>query len=77
MIKDNTRISRDIEKAHNDKRYIVSVKTVYQPFYSVNAGYYAMPVYTSNELLTRHGRFVHLTAKEINHVIGKNLFREL
>ena len=77
MITDNTKTSREIEKAHNNKRYIVSGHTVYQPFYSVNAGYYAMPVYRHNTLLVQHGRFFHLTGTEVNHVIGANLLREL
>lgn len=77
MIKDNNRISRDIKEAHEEKRYIVTGKTVYQPFYSQNAGYYAQPVYISKELLTRRGRFFHMTAKAVNELIGLNLLREL
>ena len=78
MIQDNAKISRDIEKAYHDKKYIMTYKTVYQPYYSVNAGYYATPVYTSQAgALTRSGRFFHLTGEQVNHIIGFNLLNNL
>lgn len=78
MIQDNEKISRNIEKAYHDKKYIVTYRTVYQPHYSVNAGYYAMPVYTSQtEKLTRAGRFFHFTGDQVNKLIGFNLLLNL
>lgn len=78
MIKDNATTSRNIEKAYNDKKYIVSYKTVYQPFYSVNAGFYAMPVYreTSGNM-TLAGRYFHMTGDAVNHLIGHKLLNNL
>ena len=79
MIKDNERTSRDIEKAYHAKKYILTQKVVYQPFYSVNAGYYAMPVYKKRDAgnLTRPHRFFHLTGDQINDVIGIKLLNNL
>lgn len=78
MIRDNDKISRDIEKAYHDKKYIMTYKTVYQPHYSVNAGYYATPAYTSQAgNLTISGRFFHLTGDQVNHIIGFDLLNNL
>lgn len=79
MLKDNTTTSHNIEKAYNDKKYIVAYKTVYQPFYSVNAGYYAKPVYRSTEKqgMTLRGRFFHLTGEQVNKLIGFDLLNNL
>ena len=44
-IKDNDKTSRNIKSAYENGKYIVEWKSVYQPFYSVNAGYYALEVY--------------------------------
>lgn len=78
MIQDNSKISRNIEQAYNDKKYIVTYRTVYQPHYSVNAGYYATPVYTSQaENLTRAGRYFHFTGDQVNKLIGFNLLLNL
>jgi len=77
MIKDNNKTSRDIEQAYHNNKYIVAYKTVYQPFYSVNAGYYAQKVYTSKENMTRAGRFFHMTGEQVNHLIGLNLLNNL
>ena len=77
MIKDNDKKSHNIEKAYNDKKYIVAYKKVYQPFYSINAGYYMKPVYNSYEKLTLAGRFFHMTGEQVNHLIGLNLLNNL
>ena len=79
MIKDNAKTSHNIEKAYNEKKYIVAYKTVYQPFYSVNAGFYAMPVYRSTDKLglTLRGRFFHQTGDQVNRLIGHELLAEL
>ena len=37
-IKDNDKTSRNIKSAYENGKYIVEWKSVYQPFYSVNAG---------------------------------------
>ena len=76
-IKDNATTSMDIDRAYNDHKYIVSFKTVYQPFYSVNAGYYANAVYHSNEKLTMPGRFFHMTGDAINRMINHALLNNL
>ena len=77
MIKDNERTSRDIEKAYHSKKYIVNYRTIYQPFYSVNAGYYAMPVYKAKGNITRPGRFFHHTGDYCNELIGIKLLNNL
>lgn len=77
MIKDNDKKSHNIEKAYHDKKYIVSYKKVYQPFYSINAGYYMHPVYNSQEKLTLTGRFFHMTGDQVNHLIGIDLLNNL
>ena len=78
MIKDTATTSRNIEKAYNDKKYIVAWKTVYQPFYSVNAGFYAMPVYReTNGNMTLAGRYFHMTGDAVNHLIGHKLLNNL
>lgn len=77
MIKDTDTISRNIEKAYNEGKYIVNNKTVYQPFYSVNAGFYALPVYRSNVNMTLAGRFFHMTGQAVNRLIGYELLNDL
>lgn len=77
MIKDTTTISRNIEKAYNENKYIVTGNKVYQPFYSVNAGYYANCVYTSKGNITLPGRFFHFSGTEVNRIIGINLLNNL
>jgi hypothetical protein len=52
-------------------------KKVYQPHYSINAGYYASCVYTSRNNLTLQGRFFHFTGKEVNKIIGIELLNDL
>ena len=77
-ITDNEKISRNIEKAYNDKKYIVSWKSVYQPFYSQSQGqFYAIEVYRSNSNMTLAGRYFHMTAESVNHLIGLKHFAEL
>ena len=78
MIKDNAKISRNIEEAYSEKKYIMAYRTVYQPNYSVNVGYYAMPVYTSRAgNLTRAGRYFHFTGDQVNKIIGFDLLANL
>ena len=77
MLKDTNTMSRNIEEAYNDKKYIVNNKKVYQPFYSVNAGYYASCVYTSKNNMTLQGRFFHMTGKEVNKLINHELLNDL
>lgn len=77
-IKDTKAKSFDIEKAYRNRKYIVAYKSVYQPFYSVNAGYYAMEVYHSQRgNLTMAGRFLHYTGDSVNELLGKKLLRNL
>ena len=77
-IRDNEKISRDIEKAYHDKKYIVAHKSVYQPFYSVNGGYYAREVYYNQQIsIVGVGRFAHMTGDRVNHLIGLELLNNL
>lgn len=77
-IRDNAKTSRNIEKAYNDKKYIVAWKSVYQPHYSVNGGFYASEVYreTSGNL-TLAGRYFHMTGDRVNNLIGHALLNNL
>lgn len=77
MIKDTATISRNIEQAYNDNKYIVTGNKVYQPFYSVNAGYYAQCVYTAKGNMTRPGRFFQFIGSEVNRLIGIELLNNL
>ena len=77
MITDNTKTSRNIKEAYHNNKYIMTCKKVFQPMYSVNAGYYAMPVYTSKENMTKQGRFFHFTGSEVNRIIGIELLNNL
>lgn len=72
MIIDNNKTSRNIEQAYNANKYIVTSRVIYQPFYSVNAGYYAQPIYKSRENLIGPGRFVHCTGDQVNRLLGFN-----
>lgn len=78
-IQDNDKISRRISDAYESKKYIVAHRSIYQPFYSVNAGYYAQEVYRSSGPvpLVGRGRFVHATAAHANSLIGIELLAEL
>ena len=77
IIHDNDKISRDIERAFHNGNYIVSFKSVYQPFYSVNAGYYAQEVYRSSGPMTMAGRFFHFPGEYVNSIIGIDLLNNL
>ena len=76
-IKDNDKTSRNIKSAYENGKYIVEWKSVYQPFYSVNAGYYAIEVYRCDGNMTRAGRFFHMTGDAVNHLIGRELLGNL
>lgn len=85
IIRDNDKKSLDIERAYNSKKYIVSYRSIYQPFYSANAGgYYAMEVFykpkdaTSGYVpLTLAGRYFHCTGEQCNHLLGIELLNNL
>ena len=78
MLKDTNTISRNIEEAYHNGKYIVTENKVYQPFYSKNAGYYAHLVYTEQSgKMTHKGRFFHMTGDEVNHLIGINLLANM
>lgn len=78
MIRDDEKTSWDIDKAFFGKKFIVSFKSVYQPCYSVCAGYYAQEVFKSRAgNLTLPGRFYHMTGDEVNKLIGRRLFNNL
>lgn len=69
-IKDGSGTSRGIKEAYEANKYIVAWKSVYQPMFSVNGGYYAQEVYRSNENMTLAGRYFHMTGEAVNHLIG-------
>jgi len=85
IVRDNDKKSFDIERAYNNKKYIVSYRSIYQPFYSANAGgYYAMEVfYKPNNAtdghvpLTLAGRYFHYTGEQCNRLIGIELLNNL
>ena len=78
IIRDNEKTSRSIEQAYNSKKYIVSYRSIYQPFYSANAGgYYAMEVYYSAGPMTLAGRFFHFDGDYCNRLIGIELLNNL
>ena len=77
-IRDNEKTSRNIKSAYENGKYIVAWKSVYQPFYSVNGGYYAQEVYRCNDgNMTRAGRFFHMTGEQVNHLLGFNHLNNL
>lgn len=67
----------DLEKAYLNGLYIAQYGTVYQPQYSMNAGLYAMEVYSTqyHKGLVRRGTYKLMTAKEANEAIGFELLR--
>lgn len=67
-----------IDIAYRKRLYIVTHRSVYQPCYSVNAGFYAQEVYYSERIaLTMPGRFFHVTGDEVNRLIGRKLLNNL
>ena len=85
VIKDDSKTSRNIEQAYKDKKYIVSYRSIYQPFYSKNnGGYYAMEVFYKPKNatdgyvpLTLAGRYFHFTGDYCNKLIGVELLNNL
>lgn len=78
FLRDDDSQTHKIEKAYRSNKYIVTFKSVYQPYYSVNVGYYAQKVYQSDTTaLTIPGRFFHLTGDEVNRLIGRKIFLNL
>ena len=59
------------------EEYIIRYKTIYQLFYSVNAGIYAQKIYqapaTQGVGFTLKGRFIIANASFVNRLIGFNL----
>ena len=76
-IRDTNGTSRGIEKAYHENKYIVAFKSVYQPMYSKNGGYYAQEVYKDVSNLTLAGRYFHMTGEAVNHLIGIELLNNL
>jgi hypothetical protein len=63
---------------NNDKHYIIKYSTIYQLFYSVNAGLYTQKIYSKkinkNEVgFSRRGRFYIENANFVNSIVGFNL----
>lgn len=59
---------------YEHKLYIITSSAVYQPRYSVNAGFYfSRLLYTPGARYAARGRFHVLTAKDINNVLGYEL----
>lgn len=78
FLRDSEERSYDIDKAFRYDKYIVTFKSVYLPYYSVCAGYYAQEVFRSNAgALTIPGRYYHMTGDEVNRLIGRDLFKNL
>lgn len=78
LLRDDGDQPYNIEKAYRNSKYIVTCRSVYQPFYSVNFGYYAQRVYYSEFIdLTMPGRFFHVTGDEVNRLIGRKLLNNL
>ena len=69
-MKDTAKTSHNIQQAYENKKYIVTRFAVYQPFYSVNAGYYAHIVLKTTEPMIGSGRFVHYTGDQVNRMLG-------
>ena len=68
------------ELLEKKQEYIVNYKKVYQiataNYKREYLPFYGRLVYTSPEPLTKRGRFVPMTAKEINHLLGFDLLSE-
>jgi hypothetical protein len=62
------------------EEYIIKYDTIYQLFYSVNAGLYAQKIYkkdTKNSVgFTKRGRFMFANAKFVNRLLGFQLLNE-
>ena len=77
-IKDSDKTSRDIRKAFETGKYIVTYRSIYQPYYSqAQQQFYAMEVYRAQKPLTLPGRFFHFTGDQVNHLLGHALFNNL
>jgi len=84
---DTSKTSHNIEKAYNNKKYIVTYDKVYQPHYSQAQGqFYMFPVYElpykpnvkqGNLPLIGRGRFVHYTGDQVNKLIRIDLLNNL
>ena len=75
-ITDNNKTSRNIKEAYHSKKYIVTYRSIYQPFYSqAQDSYYAQEVYyhtDKDSTLTKRGRFFHFDGDYCNRLIGFN-----
>ena len=80
---------KEIEKKYfeENKKYIVKYKTIYKLVYNeakqdkFNKSYFgAVEVYKNKNKkdlgYTRRGRFIITTAKQVNELIGKEIFKE-
>lgn len=59
-----------------DKKFIVQYRSVYQIFYSKNAGFSAIKAYyyNGNLPLTKKGRFFIWKAEDVNRLLGVEKF---
>ena len=63
----------------NNNHYIIRYKTIYQVFYSVNAGFYANEIYYNSDAgvgYTLKGRYIWSDASFINRLAGFKLLHE-
>lgn len=62
---------------NSNKRYIIKYKTIYQLFFSPNAGLYSQKIYTNETMkdmgYTRKGRFVIVDGELVNKLVGFEL----
>ncbi len=64
------------EYFNNNNKYIINYKTIYQVFYSQNAGFYAQQIYYNNKNevgYTLKGRFIWADEKFTNRLVGFEL----
>lgn len=66
----------ELEKIYTEKKYVVNYSGVYAIYYStVQKQYYSRKVIDYKGIAKR-GRFYVMTAKTINHIIGKKVLNE-
>ena len=68
---------QEIEQYYEDGKYIVTYSRIYKICYDEKKGYYGEIVVKDNPGMTRPGRFYAMLPQGVNHLMGKEVVKEM
>ena len=67
----------EAEQYYDDGKYIVTYSRIYKLCYDENKGYYGEIIVKDNPGMTRPGRFYAMLPQGVNHLMGKEVVKEM